>query len=366
MKRPVFLLLTVCLSTPAQAQCLGGTCPNWSINGAGASRPSAPIVRQRPPDPPSCAWRFVEPTGHYRAVVRVRGDSGVMDRGEAHKLGSGVAVRWATRTVVLTASHVVRGCRRVLVYLAKPKRWATAATIKLDDRWDVAILSLAEADAAELAPAEVAWGDEATPKPGARLECCGLGPDGRLAVNSGIVLGYRGNGLGRSADWIDVSGPAREGDSGGPVFDGNGQVVGILWGTDNQTVTATQGGYLHRLLAESLGEWHGESGVLAGVQTPPPPQPTEVASQACVGRLFPRLSQPKRPTLPEPKVVVNPDPEVRSSLGRIEGALAQVAQNTAPQPAPSQPREVPAWAKFLCIAGALVAGAFVFYVVQQN
>ena len=126
MKRLSFLLLILCLSTSAQAQCSSGTCPNWAIGGDGTFRQPARIIRPRAPDRPTPAWRFVVPTGRYRAVVRVRGASGVLVQGQAHKLGSGVAARWAKRTVALTASHVVRGCRRLPVYLVKPKRWAAA------------------------------------------------------------------------------------------------------------------------------------------------------------------------------------------------------------------------------------------------
>jgi hypothetical protein len=292
----------------------------------------------------------------------------------SHKLGSGVAVRWDEKTVVLTAAHVARGCKRVLVYLANPKRWAAAATVKLDDRWDVAILTLAHADAAELEPADIAWGEDATPKQGARLESCGLGPDGRLAVNSGVLLGYRSNGPGRSADWIDISGPARQGDSGGPVFDAKGQVVGILWGTDDRTVTATQGGYLHKVLAESLGVWDGseigkrktESGEIADAEVPLSAFGSPLSGEACAGKLLARRAQPKTPAPQPPQVVVNTDPEVRKDLRQIEGTLGQVAQNTAPKPEPQASEGVPAWAKILCVVAALVVGLFVFYVVQQN
>jgi hypothetical protein len=332
----------------------------------------------------------------------------------SHKLGSGVAIRWDEKTVVLTAAHVARGCKQVLVYLATAKRWAAAATVKLDDRWDVAILTLALADAAKLEPADIAWGEDATPKQGERLESCGLGPDGRLAVNSGVLLGYRSNGgevggrwnmlggdptchlppttyrvppttyhLPRPAEWFDVSGPARQGDSGGPVFDAKGQVVGILWGTDDRTVTATQGGYLHRLLADSLGAWDGggnDQGTMANGQSPKAngqspktasvePWPLNLGpspAEACAGKLFPRLGQPKTPAPSPPQVIVNTDPEVRKDLRQIEGTMGQVAVNTTPKPEPQASEGVPAWAKILCIIAALMVGAFVFYVVQQN
>ena len=75
---------------------------------------------------------------------------------------------------------------------------------------------------------------------GETAESCGYGPDGRLACNSGLFLGYK-----RSAetpdgpdDWFAISGHARGGDSGGGVFNRAGKLVGVLWGTDGQEVAA--------------------------------------------------------------------------------------------------------------------------------
>jgi hypothetical protein len=183
--------------------------------------------------------------------------------------------------------------------------------------------------------------------------------------------------LPRAADWFDISGPARQGDSGGPVFDAKGQVVGILWGTDDRSVTAAQGGYLHKVLAESLGKWDGSgTGGESRVKSrePDSSSPTlstlnsqlSTSEEVCTGKLFPRLSQPKTPAPSPPQVIVNTDPAVRDSLGKIEGTLGQVAVNTAPKPEPQVPEGAPAWAKILCVVAALGVGAFVFYVVQQN
>ena len=48
-----------------------------------------------------------------------------------------------------------------------------------------------------------------------------------------------------------MSGPARRGDSGGPIFNDRGRVVGILWGTDGKTVIGVQAGRLHVALEEA-------------------------------------------------------------------------------------------------------------------
>jgi S1-C subfamily serine protease len=364
------LLPAACCLLPAAyspAQCPGGNCPLTlapsslhSVSPSSSFRQPAPAHVAPPANGPAPVWRYAEAQGHYRSVVRIEGHVGVAGK----KLGSGVCVRWGDRKVILTAGHMARGCKEVRVYLPAAKRWVTARVVKIDDAWDVAILVLPESDAAELVVADIAWGDEATPERGARLQSCGFGPDGWLAINSGTCLDYRGNGAsGRQADWLELSGRARQGDSGGPVFDAKNQVVGILWGTDDRTVTATQAGYLHQVLAQSLGPWQqsGERKAESGLGL-------VAAEETCDGKLLARLrGKTKAPATPAPpQVIVNPDPEVHAGLKQIEGTLGQVAQNTAPKPEPAAPAGVPEWAKILCIVAAFAVGGFVFYVVQQN
>jgi hypothetical protein len=45
-----------------------------------------------------------------------------------------------------------------------------------------------------------------------------------------------------------ISGHARQGDSGGPVFNRNGRIIGVIWGTDGETVIGVQAGRLQLLL----------------------------------------------------------------------------------------------------------------------
>jgi hypothetical protein len=358
------LLLLGFFTTHAIAQCNDGACTTIGRPGGGGLFQS-----QRAIQPAKPALQYIERTGHYRAVVRIRGDERIGKR----NYGSGVAVRWAGRVVVMTASHVVKGCRTVLIWLEKPKRWATADATKIDASWDVAFVTLSTADSSELTPAEIAWGDDATPEKGARLETCGFGPDGQFAVNTGTLVGYRGNGSGKWTDWIDVTGSARQGDSGGPVFDTKGQVVGVLWGTDQHTVTATQAGYIHVQLAANFGPWDGSNVAIASRGIAPNPEdavgPSAEAcdcppGEVCLGKGL--LNRRKAPPPAPPQVIVNSDPRVRDSLGHINGTLDKLAQNTAPKPVPPETEGVPTTAKILLVLGALVAGAFIFYVVQQN
>jgi hypothetical protein len=70
-----------------------------------------------------------------------------------------------------------------------------------------------------------------------------------------MFKGYRRDSMkgdGRD-DWMVITGYARGGDSGGPVFNQRGLVVGVLWGTDGQEVVCVQPGRLHLVLQAAIG-----------------------------------------------------------------------------------------------------------------
>ena len=127
-------------------------------------------------------------------------------------IGSGTLVKWGGKVVVLTARHVVKDAKKIIVEL-HDKRTRRAKVVAVDAVWDCAVLEL-DGGPIGVEPAEVERGEAAMQVAGNRLESCGYGPDGRLACNSGLFLGYK-----RSAetpdgpdDWFTISGHARGGD----------------------------------------------------------------------------------------------------------------------------------------------------------
>ena len=265
------LLLVGLMALPAFAQCGPWGCP--------VQRQPAPRVKIKEKTKikrPIPAWRYERPVGYRAAVVRIHCHDGVRKWSK----GSGVLVRWGRRIVILTARHVVKNAKRILVDFHNGRR-CRARVLKVNARWDCAVLDIGTSPDG-IDPAEFAFGEDARFHDGDRLESCGYGPDGKLAVNSGLFKGYRRStaAIQGPDDWMIISGHARGGDSGGPVFDRQGRVVGVLWGTDGREVVCVQPGRVHALLDEAVAQTYEQRQIFQRNPTPPAIGPLEPVDQA--------------------------------------------------------------------------------------
>ncbi len=158
---------------------------------------------------------------HFGAVVRIRSADG--------SVGSGVLIdlRAQEKGLVLTAAHVAGGADTGSVQFASGTR-CHYDLVGLDRIWDLAVLALDVPGGARHA---VLAAREAYPRRGDPLSIAGYGSTGRLLVQTGQCLGYCRVGQSALHQTL-VVGPAqaRSGDSGGPIFNEQGEVVGIVWG----------------------------------------------------------------------------------------------------------------------------------------
>jgi thioredoxin 1 len=231
-----------------------------------------PRVTQNAPS--SGVWRYESPNYHPSVVridcadsiVPVRMKSGHV--GIPHSMGSGVLVRWGARLVVLTARHVVRDAKAIRVRLSTGAVH-TARLLNADVVWDCAVLQL-DGIPQGVQPADLEFGKAAILADGDKLESCGYGPDEKFAVNSGRFIGYRrysGAGSDGPDDWFGISGHSRNGDSGGPVYNARGRVVGILWGgnDDADGVWCVQAGRLHVAIRDAMRGYQTQSNTAVDV-----------------------------------------------------------------------------------------------------
>jgi len=366
---------TFTLDGRAAAQCAGGCCqdgyclrPEFQYGGwRAAPLPSYDLAEA---DSPTPAWRYEECRGKYRSVVRIV----THDGGNVRSKGSGCAVRWGKRLLVVTASHVVRNAKRIFV--RGKTKYHSCALLSKDQTWDVAVLQPESAE--DFDAADIAWAETGTLKTGDRVESCGYGPDERLAVNSGRVLQFNRPQGAAAPDWLCLSGPAREGDSGGPVLNERGELVGVLWGTSGKTVMATQCGRLHVILSSAAGPFSFERQYAAAINRsqPAPVITTANAGASLQAGLFcdGPLCPPRKPqaTAPapapqQPNIVVQADPRVGDSLVSINAKLDQVVENTTPpQEETDENKDHPPLFAALAVVAGIVIGFVVYFAAQKG
>jgi S1-C subfamily serine protease len=124
---------------------------------------------------------------------------------------------------VLTNDHVVAGCRQVTV-VAAGKRWP-AQIVARDATLDLALLKVATATTA-YASFRIA----APPRAGESVIAAGFPLRGLLAsgpiVSTGIVNAVAG--IHDDATRFQISAPIQPGNSGGPLLDAGGNVIGVV------------------------------------------------------------------------------------------------------------------------------------------
>ncbi len=135
---------------------------------------------------------------------------------------------------ILTNAHVVEGADQVTVKLID-RREFQAKVIGIDDRTDVAVVKI---DAHGLPV--VKFGDVSKLRPGQWVVAIGSPFDFENSVTAGII-----SALGRSlpsenyVPFIQTDVPVNPGNSGGPLFNVKGEVVGI-----NSQIFSQTGGYM--------------------------------------------------------------------------------------------------------------------------
>lgn len=145
--------------------------------------------------------------------------------GPSLECGSGVLVRVSgTSGLVLTAWHCVRGNRDAVDVSFPDGSTTRARVVAWDQDWDLAALAVGRPDAEPVAIAAQA------PRLGDPVTIAGYGPAGVYREQTGKVTDYGSPTRQHAAQFVELEGTARQGDSGGPIFDQAGQLAGVLFG----------------------------------------------------------------------------------------------------------------------------------------
>jgi S1-C subfamily serine protease len=135
--------------------------------------------------------------------------------------GSGVIIE--ADGYILTNNHVIRGASEIVVSLADGRK-VPARVVGRDARTDLAVLKI---DADKLTPAT--WGDSEAVEPGALVWAVGSPFGLERSVTSGILSGKHRSGLAGNPqqDFLQTDAAVNPGNSGGPLVDVSGRVIGI-------------------------------------------------------------------------------------------------------------------------------------------
>ncbi len=213
------VILALCMAAVGESQgtCPGGVCPVQ----------------------PQQQWRGTQQQPR-QFVCRIYNQLG-----REQSIGSGTLVsKGQGYGVVLTCAHLFdEGTGKISLRFPGGNRY-TGAVIAKNRKHDLAFLKVTPRPTEPLA---VLARDYA--KQGERITHAGYGRDGRYLEVAGTVIGYRKWRGNDKAEILDVTGGSRQGDSGGPILNAQGEVIGVLATTDDKT---TQGTFNGRVCAFAM------------------------------------------------------------------------------------------------------------------
>lgn len=144
--------------------------------------------------------------------------------------GSGV---YLGERLVATAYHVPRGTSGNGTVTFRDGTRANCKVIQMDRLWDQCIVEL-DREHPTLPGVEIA---DRNPQAGETVYSVGFAVGFRIF--GGRMTGqWAGPGGTSENDWFDHENAAIPGDSGGPVFNETGKLIGCLWGSDGRRTTA--------------------------------------------------------------------------------------------------------------------------------
>lgn len=180
----------------------------------------------------------------------------------------GAGVIWRKDGIVVTNRHVLRGDRADVVL--DDGRRVTGIVAARHPSQDLAIVKIAADDL----PA-VQIGDSSTVRPGQLAIAIGHPPGQRSAATLGVVVaaGQAATLEGpQTGDWLQTDVTLRPGNSGGPLIDAEGAVIGINTMVNGRLSLSVPSATVERFVAgERPGDpraWLGVNGLLVPLRRP--------------------------------------------------------------------------------------------------
>lgn len=182
----------------------------------------------------------------HASVVRI-----IVPENGATSYGSGTLIDVRDEYgLVITNWHVVRDATGNIEVVFPDGFRSSARALKVDRHWDLAALVIWRPNAQ---PVPIAT---AAPQQGDRLMIAGYG-QGNYRSATGYCTQYVAPAANLPFEMVEVNVEARQGDSGGPIFNERGELAGVLFGAGRGTTSGSYcgrvGGFLASL-APDLGK----------------------------------------------------------------------------------------------------------------
>lgn len=144
--------------------------------------------------------------------------------------------------LVITNWHVVRDATGPIEVQFPGGFKTKARSLKVDSDWDLAALVIWRPPVSPVELSPVA------PQQGDQLTICGYGT-GLYRAATGRCTQYYAPRANFPQQMVELDVEARQGDSGGPIFDRRGQLAGVLFGAGQGTTLGSFGGRVESFLA---------------------------------------------------------------------------------------------------------------------
>lgn len=186
-------------------------------------------------------WPWSRPVAPPRephpAIVRV-----CVEETDGMAYGSGTLIDvqddWG---LIVSNWHVVQNAAGETRVLFPHGFRATARVLGTDQDWDLAALLIRRPPVSPMPLAARA------PRPGEPLTIAGYG-SGRYQVQTGRCTQYVAPSAQHPFEMVEVSAPARQGDSGGPILNAAGELAGVLFGSNRGTTSGAYAGRVRRFI----------------------------------------------------------------------------------------------------------------------
>jgi Trypsin-like peptidase domain len=200
---------------------------------------------------PAVSWgQIVEPLqvqqpgtqSPHPAVVRI-----YVAEGKSQSIGSGTLIDVRDKYgLVISNWHVIRDAKGEISVVFPDGFRSAARVVSFDQDWDLAALSIWRPQAQ---PVSVAI---QPPQPGEPLTIAGYGSEGVYRVATGKCTQYLAPSTKHPYELVELSAAARQGDSGGPIFNQRGELAGVLFGSVEGTTAGSYGGRVWKFVEPLL------------------------------------------------------------------------------------------------------------------